>query len=152
MDDVISRRAAIEGIRKLYIENPTINNDYVYDMALDQAADIISTLPSAQPQENDKGFANQIHAMFDHIWDCEIEHPVFQDTVGDLMQAVIQAYHNAAQPEEKTRADRIRAMPDEELAAFIEDIAPHDEWSFWLDGKTWLDWLKSPAERANGET
>ena len=34
--------------------------------------------------------------MFDHIWDCEIDHPVFQDTVGDLMKAVIQAYekHN----------------------------------------------------------
>ena len=35
-----------------------------------------------------------IHEMFDHIWDCEVEHPVFQDTVGNLMDAVIQAYNN----------------------------------------------------------
>ena len=41
-------------------------------------------------------FEKELHAMFDHIWDCEIDHPVFQDTVGDLMKAVIQAYekHN----------------------------------------------------------
>ena len=30
--------------------------------------------------------------MFDHIWDCEIDHPVYQDTVGELMEAVIQTY------------------------------------------------------------
>lgn len=45
-----------------------------------------------------------------------------------------------------TKADRIRAMTDEELAAFFEDIAPHDEWTFWLDGRTWLDWLRIEAE------
>ena len=41
-------------------------------------------------------FEKELHAMFDHIWDCEIDHPVFHDTVGDLMKAVIQAYekHN----------------------------------------------------------
>lgn len=33
-----------------------------------------------------------IHDMFDHIWDCEISNPIFQDTVGDLMKAVIQLY------------------------------------------------------------
>ena len=30
--------------------------------------------------------------MFDHIWDCEIDHPAYQDTVGELMEAVIQTY------------------------------------------------------------
>ena len=40
----------------------------------------------------DEDFEKQIHAMFDHIWDCEIEHPVFQDTVGDLMNAVIKCH------------------------------------------------------------
>lgn len=46
-------------------------------------------------------FEKQIHGMFDHIWDCEIEHPMFQDTVGELMQAVIQCYQNlpSAEPE-----------------------------------------------------
>lgn len=36
-----------------------------------------------------------IHGMFDHIWDCEIDHPLFQDTVGDLMRAVIEAHKRA---------------------------------------------------------
>lgn len=39
-------------------------------------------------------FERAIHSMFDHIWHCEIEHPVFQDTVGELMTAVIEAYNN----------------------------------------------------------
>lgn len=45
-------------------------------------------------------FEKQIHSMFDHIWDCDIDHPVFEDTVGDLMEAVIQCYQNfiSAQP------------------------------------------------------
>ena len=33
--------------------------------------------------------------MFDHIWDCEIDHPIFEDTVGDLMTEVIQAHNNS---------------------------------------------------------
>lgn len=37
-------------------------------------------------------FEKSLHQMFDHIWDCEIEHPIFQDTVGELMSAVIQLY------------------------------------------------------------
>ena len=37
-------------------------------------------------------FEKQLHSMFDHIWDCEIDHPVFHDTVGELMEAVLQAF------------------------------------------------------------
>ena len=39
-------------------------------------------------------FEKSLHQMFDHIWDCEIEHPIFQDTVGELMSAVIQLYES----------------------------------------------------------
>ena len=39
-------------------------------------------------------FEKQIHAMFDHIWDCDINHPIFEDTVGELMNAVIQCYNS----------------------------------------------------------
>lgn len=35
-------------------------------------------------------FEKDLHNMFDHIWDCDINHPVFQDTVGDLMEAVLE--------------------------------------------------------------
>lgn len=40
-------------------------------------------------------FEKMIHEMFDDIWDCEIDHPLFQDTVGDLMKAVIEAHKMA---------------------------------------------------------
>lgn len=40
-------------------------------------------------------FEKMLHDMFDHIWNREIEHPIFQDTVGDLMQAVIEAHKRA---------------------------------------------------------
>ena len=49
-DDLISRQVAINTVRNLYINNPKINNDYVYDMALDQADDILKNLLSAQPE------------------------------------------------------------------------------------------------------
>ena len=39
-------------------------------------------------------FEEQLHNMFDHIWDCQIDHPIFDDTVGDLMRAVIQLYND----------------------------------------------------------
>lgn len=57
--DTISRQAAIDAIRKLYIAEPKINNDYVYDMAIDQADDALRTLPSAEP-ERKKGEWNFI--------------------------------------------------------------------------------------------
>ena len=37
-------------------------------------------------------FEKSLHEMFDSIWDCDINHPIFQDTVGELMEAVLQAY------------------------------------------------------------
>lgn len=43
-------------------------------------------------------FEQGLYNMFDSIWDCEIEHPIFDDTVGDLMRAVMQLYNNTAQP------------------------------------------------------
>ena len=46
-------------------------------------------------------FEKMIHEMFDHIWDCEIDHPIFQETVGDLMRAVIEAHKKAQLDKEK---------------------------------------------------
>ena len=45
-----------------------------------------------------------------------------------------------------TNADRIRAMTDEELAEWIEEISPHTEWKYYLQGRTWLDWMKEVSE------
>lgn len=84
LDDAID--AVAEGLKHTFVE------------CKDVAEKMLNNVPSAQPMQTDKDFEKQIHAMFDHIWDCEIEHPVFQDTVGDLMKAVIQAHNNSAQP------------------------------------------------------
>ena len=46
-------------------------------------------------------FEKMIHEMFDHIWDCEIDHPIFQETVGDLMKDVIEAHKKAQLDKEK---------------------------------------------------
>ena len=40
-------------------------------------------------------FEKMLHEMFDDIWDCEIDNPLFQDTVGDLMKDVIEAHKKA---------------------------------------------------------
>lgn len=48
--DTISRAKAIDALRKLYITEPKINNDYSYDMALDQAEDAIKQLPPVQSE------------------------------------------------------------------------------------------------------
>ena len=44
---------------------------------------------------------------------------------------------------EKTNADRIRSMTDEELA---ENMSDWQCWGGGLDPKDWLEWLKQPAE------
>ena len=46
-------------------------------------------------------FEKMLHDMFDHIWECEIDHPLFQDTVGDLMKAVIEAHKKVQLDKEK---------------------------------------------------
>jgi hypothetical protein len=40
-------------------------------------------------------FKEKIWGMFSSIWDCEIDHPVFQDTVSELMDAVVALYRTA---------------------------------------------------------
>ena len=66
---------------------------------------VIKHLPSAQPERKTEDFEKGLHDMFDHIWNCEIEHPMFQDTVGELMQAVIQLYRGVVQPCEEGEQD-----------------------------------------------
>jgi hypothetical protein len=46
-----------------------------------------------------------------------------------------------------TNYDRIISKTPEELAEWIEDIAPHQSFAFFLNGKTWLDWLKQEATK-----
>ena len=45
---------------------------------------------------------------------------------------------------EKTNAQKIRAMSDEELA---ENMSDWQCWGGGLDPKDWLEWLQQPAEQ-----
>ena len=90
-EDVISRQAAVD-VAKQYWYKPDI-------------AKALEELPSAQPERKTEDFEKGLHDMFDHIWNCEIEHPMFEDTVGELMQAVIQLYRRVVQPCEEGEQD-----------------------------------------------
>lgn len=50
-----------------------------------------------QPQDvmSPDEFKNGLLEMFSSIWDCEIDHPAFQDTVGEMMSDVMQLYARA---------------------------------------------------------
>jgi len=62
-----------------------------------QIADWLKELKNYKKSCDD--FEDKLHSMFDHIWDCELDHPLFQDTVGELMGAVIQTYKNMSNKE-----------------------------------------------------
>ena len=90
-----------DSCRYTYVTCPSHGNDAVFGDG--KGNDNICACNKYQPisaQPEQQNFEKQIHAMFDHIWDCEIDHPVFQDTVGDLMAAVIQCHKGlpSAQP------------------------------------------------------
>ena len=92
-------------LQKEMAKNLDIEDDPEVQMEIKAYTDILQGVkeqPTIEPERNCVNFEEQIHSMFDHIWDCEIDHPMFQDTVGELMSAVIQAYNNSRQPERKT--------------------------------------------------
>lgn len=60
-------------------------------IALDDAVRLLKEQEIMSPDK----FKGQILCMFSSIWDCEIDHPVFQDKVGELMDAVVDLYRKA---------------------------------------------------------
>ena len=74
-------------------------------------------------------FEKQIHAMFDHIWDCDINHPIFEDTVGELMDAVIQCYNSlpSSKPEPSTEIQEILNYLD----TILHPIVSPDNWNVY---------------------
>ena len=105
MGDLIDRQAAIDALG----EKPLAWTEGEYELGLQNQwqsdVDALNGLPSAQPERKTEDFEKGLHDMFDHIWNCEIEHPMFQDTVGELMQAVIQLYRGVVQPCEEGEQD-----------------------------------------------
>lgn len=65
-------------------------------------------------------FEKQIHAMFDPIWDCSVNYLISGDTIGELMNAVIQCYNNLASAEPDINAIKIA---QEEAWKFANNIS-----------------------------
>lgn len=57
--------------------------------------DAITLLKEQEQIKSPDEFRSVLLGMFDSIWDVEIDHPIFQDTVGELMEGVLQAYRQA---------------------------------------------------------
>lgn len=56
--------------------------------------DTIALLKEQEPMTPEE-FKDGLLKMFSSIWECEIDHPMFQDTVGELMNGVMQLYKKA---------------------------------------------------------
>lgn len=87
---------------------------------------------------------------------AEIKVPIKIDgfkCVEDMAQAVLNYTYKGRTLKEwadsisepQTNADRIRAMPDEELSELFETLCPSYEWTLALNGMTWFGWLKQEA-------
>ena len=63
-----------------------------HDHLLRWAKNKITALPSAQPQL-DAEFAEAVRAMFANIWDCRIEHQKYKNTVGEILEKVIELHN-----------------------------------------------------------
>ena len=79
-------------------------------------------------------FVKEIHNMFDHIWDCEIDHPVYQDTVGELMEAVIQTYEKHKPILSTNLAEVGTDVPDINVGELISRQQAIDAARDWYEG------------------
>lgn len=44
-----------------------------------------------------------------------------------------------------TIGEKLRSKNNKELGEFLEGLMPAEDIRFWLDGKTWEDWLGTEA-------
>lgn len=102
MGDLIDRQAAIQWVKTEC--NPYGKPTLDFESGK-KVIEHLEQMPPAQPERKTEDFEKGLHDMFDHIWNCEIEHPMFQDTVGELMRAVIQLYGRVVQPCEEGKQD-----------------------------------------------
>ena len=122
MKDLINRQDAISIAANLLINDEKY---HMYNQGVNNYAAELVELPAVDSDATDvnaENFESKIHAMFDHIWDCEIEHPVFQDTVGELMNAVIQCYNRlpATQPDFNTVEKIDKAYDDGYKCGYLQ--------------------------------
>ena len=89
-DDAIVMLKEQDGLM-LALEQSNAANEY-----LNAEVERLTGLLKEQEQiKSPDEFKSLLLGMFDSIWDVEIDHPIFQDTVGELMEGVLQAYRQA---------------------------------------------------------
>lgn len=91
MSELIYKTDAISALG----EKPLAWTEGEYELGLQNqwesdVESIEEILPVSTSRHNE--FVKGLDDMFDTIYDCEIEHPVFQDTVREIIDAVIELY------------------------------------------------------------
>jgi len=91
LDELIYKANAISALG----EEPPIWNGNEYELGRKNqweydVGSIEEIRPVSTSRHNE--FVKGLDGMFDTIYDCEIDHPVFQDTVGEIIDAVIELY------------------------------------------------------------
>ena len=76
---------------------------------------------------NKEVFEEKIRGMFDSIWDCEIDHPMYQDTVGELMGEVIALWDNCHSTVSSSVQSKIEPLTDEEQRIFLSAMKREKE-------------------------
>ena len=84
---------------------------------------------------------DKLYGLIQDINPKEICNHIENGNLAEWCNAWRIAAKEALQP--KTNADRIRAMSDEELAAWMAECNAYKENA---DASQWLPWLKQPAE------
>lgn len=93
-------------------------------------------------------FEKGLRRMFSTIWDCKIDHPAWQDdTVGDLMRAVIQLHEFIKPPDRSTdlisKHEAIKALGEEPLIWGDNDDYSLGQFNQWESDIKALDALPS---------
>ena len=95
------REKVIKGLEICYCPPAKCEDCPYHDLPDEQSCndtlclDALSLLKEQKQIKSPDEFKSLLLGMFDSIWDVEIDHPIFQDTVGELMEGVLQAYRQA---------------------------------------------------------
>ena len=91
-------------------------------------------------------FEKGIHQMFDHIWECEIDHPIFQDTVGELMSAVIQLYESTKPTIDLVRCAECKRVREDGGHANCNGYLYCRKWKTLVDEDCYCSWGEREGE------
>ena len=96
-------------------------------------------------------FEQMLRAKFSSIWDCDINHPMFCDTVGELMDTVIQAYEKCIPKSyvEVRKEETIDDLISRQVAIDAAEMESQIDGAYgYMDTKSIIDMLEDlpPAQ------